>query len=90
MDVAEEWALLCLECRKLGHPEFAAEVESRLNERDQLAAPLRPFYLAKRALAKAKLCVWHLDDPAFAERRPWPDIAETYLELGLAALEAAR
>jgi len=87
MDIAEDWALLCLECLKLGYGRFSEELKTARFGADENAAAVWPFYLSKRALAKAKLCAWHLDDPAFADQRAWPDLAESYLELGLAALE---
>ena len=87
MDIVEEWALLCVECIRLGHADFAHALEGAALGNDVQAEEIWPFYLSKRALAKAKLCIWHLDDPDYAESRPWPELAESCLELGLAALE---
>jgi aminoglycoside phosphotransferase family enzyme len=87
MDVIEEWALLCFECIRLGHTEFADTLAGAALGGGEPGAEVWPFYLSKRALAKAKLCIWHLDDPDYAKRYPWPELAERCLELGLSALE---
>ncbi len=89
MDVLEEWALLCMECIRLGHVQFASALASAALGEDAVSNEVWAFYLSKRALAKAKLFIWHLDDPDYADSRRWPELAESCLELGLAALEKA-
>jgi aminoglycoside phosphotransferase family enzyme len=92
LDTAEEIAFLALECTLLGRPELAREIVSIYCElcHDALPQPLFDFYYRRRALVRALLCAWHLDEPlSEALRAHWRDRANRYLETALAALDGS-
>ncbi len=92
LDTAEEIAFLALECTELGEPRLAARIVGLYRElcRDAIPEPLFDFYYSHRALARARSCAWHLDEPLTEERNAhWSARAERYLEAARLAIERA-
>jgi aminoglycoside phosphotransferase family enzyme len=82
LDTADEVGYLALECDCADAPHVARSVLSayRANARDDVTDALIAFYQSQRAMTRAKLAAWHLDDrlPASARTR-WLDRAARYL-----------
>ena len=92
LDTAEEIAFLALECTDLGQSDLAARIVRLYRElcRDPIPEPLFDFYYSQRALARARSCAWHLDEPLTEERRAhWSARTERYLEAARLAVERA-
>lgn len=83
LDPADELAYLDLECEFLGAPAAGARVleHYRALSGDRPPEPLLHFYRSVRATLRAKLAVWHLDDPAQPDPGAWRDRARRYLAL---------
>lgn len=81
VDAVDELAFLALECERLG-----AELDDTLfapyrrETGDDPPAGLIGFYKVHRAMLRAKLAVWHLDDEP-GRRDKWIGKAEAYLAL---------
>jgi aminoglycoside phosphotransferase family enzyme len=89
LDSAEEIAFLALECTVLGRSDLAREIVALYREigRDDVPQPLFDFYYSRRALVRALLSLWHLDELlADPLRAHWLGRARWYLEAGRAAL----
>jgi aminoglycoside phosphotransferase family enzyme len=92
VDPVGELAFLALECERLGAPEAGApalEVYT-LRTGDRPPAPLVAFYRSRSACVRAKLAIWHLDDPKATADSPWLDRAAHYLELAARDLGITR
>jgi aminoglycoside phosphotransferase family enzyme len=87
LDSAAELAFLALECERLGHAALGAhliELYQRICH-DDVSPPLLRFYTASRALVRAWLAAWHLqDDIAPAAATHWRDRARWYLDVATA------
>ncbi|MGE0707517.1 MAG: hypothetical protein AB7N76_10770 [Planctomycetota bacterium] len=83
LDTLDELAFLALECERLGAPEVGAwALEAYAQElRDDYPPELLAFYRRLRALRRAKVSMWHLDDPGVREPERWVEQARRYLEL---------
>jgi aminoglycoside phosphotransferase family enzyme len=83
LDSAEEIGFLALECRRLGQTGLAEELAALYQEHadDAVPAAVWAFYMSQRALVRALLCAWHLQDehpePAWAH---WMERANWYLD----------
>jgi aminoglycoside phosphotransferase family enzyme len=83
LDPVDELAYLGLECERMG----AASVGTTLLARyaaltgDQAPQALVHFYKSVRAVLRAKLAAWHLDDRRVPDRSQWLKRARMYLEL---------
>jgi aminoglycoside phosphotransferase family enzyme len=83
LDTADELAFLAMECERLGSPwvgpvlfdTYGRETGDRPPER------LLRFYRSYRASLRAKLAIWHLQDPSVQDPRPWSRLAHDYLRL---------
>jgi aminoglycoside phosphotransferase family enzyme len=91
VDPYDELAFLDLECRRLGAdwvgPLLVETVAARIGHRPSPA--LAAFYLAFRALVRARLTLVHLLEPAPREPQKWQPLARQYLELAERALADA-
>ncbi|GGY76813.1 phosphotransferase [Marinobacter zhanjiangensis] len=82
-DPADELSFLAMECERLGEESVGKilfEVYERVT-RDEPGASLVAFYKAYRALERAKLAIWHLDDDYQEKRGPWRQKALDYLAI---------
>jgi uncharacterized protein len=82
LDAADEVAYLALECEHTGGPEVGAAVLAayRRHARDDIPDDMVACYQSTRALLRAKISAWHLQDgltPPGRER--WLDRAGRYL-----------
>jgi aminoglycoside phosphotransferase family enzyme len=87
LDPADELAFLGLECERLGNPavgRWFLDTYSELSGDVPPAALLR-FYRIYRALRRAVLAAWHLQDPSVREPLEWRARARRYLELAAGA-----
>jgi uncharacterized protein len=96
LDPIDELAFLAMECERLGSPGIGARLLDDYQRRlgDYVDPALIEFHMARRALLRAKLAIWHLrdgdGDAAGVER--WTQQARQYLALAArhASVEAAR
>ena len=92
VDPVGELAFLALECERLGDRAagaMALEVY-RCRTGDRPPAPLVAFYRSRAACVRARLAIWHLDEPEAPVGSPWLDRAARYLELAERDLGIAR
>ena len=85
VDPADELAFLALECERLGSAVVGRWFFATYTEitRDDPPEALIRFYRNYRILRRAKLAVWHLEDPEVADHGKWSRRARRYLELAL-------
>ena len=80
-DPVEELAFLAMECDRGDCRQFDgwlfAEYQARSH--DQPPRALVDFYKALSAFARARIAIWHLDDPDTGPRQCWIDCANDYL-----------
>jgi uncharacterized protein len=82
VDPVEELAFLAMECTLLGEPSvgvMAFDAYTRLTG-DRPLGSIVAFYRSRRACVRARLAIWHLDDPAAPVASRWLDLAVGYLE----------
>lgn len=83
LDAADELAYLAMECERLGAPSVGATLVAHYHvlADDHPPEPLIRFYGSVRAMLRAKLAAWHLDDPAVRYPSQWYNRARAYLGL---------
>jgi aminoglycoside phosphotransferase family enzyme len=83
LDQADELAYLAMECERLGDPKVGAALLAhfRTASGDDPPDVLIHFYKSFRALLRAKLAAWHLDDHTVARPSVWANRAQAYLAL---------
>ena len=83
LDPADELAYLAVECRRLGAPHLGDVAFDAYREVTGDAPPseLIGFYASFRAMLRAKLAVWHLEDAERADFGRWRTRAMRYLEI---------
>ncbi len=83
LDPADELAFLMLECERLGQPRVGEWFRDLYEEHtgDVLPEPLLDFYRQYRALRRAKIAAWHLQEPMAREQERFLAKAQRYLEL---------
>lgn len=87
VDPADELAFLSLECERLGNPavgRWFLDAYSELSG-DVPPPPLLRFHRIYRALRRAVLAAWHLQDPSVRDAARWHARARRYLELAAGA-----
>lgn len=85
LDPAEDVAMLAIDVERLDGQWVRAGLCAAYAAlaRDDVPAPLWGFYLALRAATRAKVALWHLDDPDDAQDPAhWQARALAYLALG--------
>jgi aminoglycoside phosphotransferase family enzyme len=84
LDPVDELAFLGLECERLGAPWIEAVLLATYSDitQDQPPPQLIRFYKAYRACLRAKLAVWHIEEPGQNGHNHWRQLARTYLLLG--------
>jgi aminoglycoside phosphotransferase family enzyme len=83
LDPADELAFLALECDRLGNPavgRWFLETYSEVTH-DEPPEALQGFHRTYRALRRAKIAIWHLQDPAVPDPNRWRRRARRYLDL---------
>ncbi|MBU6248279.1 MAG: hypothetical protein KGN77_11015 [Xanthomonadaceae bacterium] len=82
-DPVDELAFLAMECERLGHPEIDAWLFGAYRSRTGDRAPreLIEFHQALNAFARARIALWHLDDPDTGPRRRWLARGKEYLRI---------
>lgn len=80
-DPVEELAFLAMECDRGGCPQFDGWLfaEYRKPAGDEPPRALIEFYKAHSAFARARIAIWHLDDPETGPRQCWIDRGNDYL-----------
>jgi aminoglycoside phosphotransferase family enzyme len=83
LDAADELAYFALECERLGAPEIGtlAIRHYSLRSGDRPEAQLLAFYTSFRALLRAKIAVWHLEDDHIRDTARWVRRAIEYIVL---------
>ena len=83
LDPADELGFLALECERLGAPELKRTIFATYTEvtRDTPPATLVHFYQSYRACVRAKIAMWHLNDPVVRDPQKWPAHALDCLRL---------
>lgn len=86
LDPADDLALLALECERLGFTRARAFLFAtyRAVSGDDPPEALLHFYQSYRAAVRAKLAVWHLDEPRYRDGGRWRDRAMHYVALAQA------
>lgn len=82
-DPADELAYLVMECDRLGAPFVNDWLFGTYSDRtrDHPPQPLIDFYKAYRAYLRAKIAIWHLDEPEVRDTPKWRRRADEYLHL---------
>lgn len=83
LDPVDELAYLGMECERLGAETLGAKLLARYGmlTGDQPSAAVVDFYKSFRALLRAKLAAWHLDDRTVPYPSQWFNRARAYLAL---------
>lgn len=91
LDPADELAYLALECERLGDPGFGRELLHNYRESKNQVLPeaLVAFYGVFRAWLRAKITIWHLDDPSIQDRTKWRLRSQEYLRIAERRIPAA-
>ena len=90
LDPVDELAYLSVECDRLQAPEIGARLlhEYMTGTNDLSAAASIAFYKVYRACLRAKIAIWHLDDPGIDDHQQWKQRASAYLSLAAKYLPA--
>ena len=90
-DPVEELAFLAMECDRGGCRQFDGWLFAAYGEfaGDDPSRALIEFYKAYSAFARARIAIWHLDDPDTGPRQHWIDRANDYLAHAARYLERA-
>lgn len=89
MDPVDELSYLSLECELLGRADIGTSFFDAYQEetKDNPPARLLSFYKSYRACLRAKISIWHLDDPRVKNSDWWHKRANSYLDLSTAILD---
>jgi uncharacterized protein len=83
LDVADELSYLAMECELLGAPFVTPVLFDTYHavSGDRVPEAVRHFYASLRAVLRAKLAAWHLDDAPRETHAKWLARARSYLDL---------
>jgi aminoglycoside phosphotransferase family enzyme len=83
LDPIDELAYLAMECEREGAPQVGAWLLKGYSEASGDMAPtdLVAFYEGYRAFLRAKIAIWHLDEPVPRDGAKWRSRALAYLRL---------
>ncbi len=89
VDPADELAFLALECERLGAPELTDIIFTTYARcsGDEPPAALIHFHQSLRACTRAKIALWHLEEPEWRGSLRWAAQANDYLHLAQAHIE---
>lgn len=92
LDLADELAYLALECERLGSSRTGETIVTAClrSLNDSPPPELIHFYGAYRALVRATIAAWHIDDAPAAEVNHWIGRARDYLRLAESHTAACR
>ncbi len=81
-DPVEELAFLAMECDRGGRPELDAWLFSAYRDLagDDPPRALVEYYKAHNAFVRARIAIWHIDDPDTGPPQHWVDCANDYLD----------
>lgn len=90
LDPIDELAFFTIECEREGAGELGEQLLTFYQETtgDRVDLSLIRFYKAYRALLRAKLSIWHLNDPDEKRREHW--LNRTHQYLAMASFHAHR
>jgi aminoglycoside phosphotransferase family enzyme len=91
-DPVDELSFLAMECERCGHAQaqqWLFEAYRELSD-DRPPAALVDYYKAHNAFRRARIAIWHLEDPDTGPREQWIRRAEQYLAGARRHLEQAR
>jgi aminoglycoside phosphotransferase family enzyme len=92
LDAAEELSFLALECERLGRADIGERLLELYAETcaDDAPAALLDYYRSRRALLRAFLSAWHVEeDLDEASARRWLDQARWYIAVAESSIERA-
>lgn len=83
IDPADELAYLAMECDRFGATAIDGWLFAAYRDESGDVPPrsLIEFYKCARAFLRAKLAIWHLDEPAVSDRSKWFRQSLQYLDL---------
>jgi aminoglycoside phosphotransferase family enzyme len=83
LDAADELAYLAMECDRLGAPFVDGWIFETYGDRtsDKPPRALLEFYKCARAYLRAKIAIWHLDEPDVRDTSKWTRRADEYFRL---------
>lgn len=83
LDPLDELAFLAMECERLGAPAVGTALVAayRTANGDRFDSALVHFYACCAAFLRAKLAVWHLDEPGTSDPEKWRQRTDRYLEI---------
>jgi aminoglycoside phosphotransferase family enzyme len=83
LDPADELAFLALECARLGAANLRSVILTTYAGATGDSPPDRlvHFYQSYRASVRAKIAVWHFNDPVVRDPHKWSEHARDYLRL---------
>lgn len=92
LDPVDDLGFLCVECERLGARWVGDTLLQVYQETtgDQSGMVLVDFYMSHRAFLRAKIAVWHLNDPDVQDPPHWVGKAQTYLRLARDHLRLGR
>lgn len=81
VDPADELSYLAMECERLGAPFIEAWIFTTYRDRtgDDPPRALIDFYKCCRAYLRAKIAIWHLNEPDVREPSKWAERTNQYL-----------
>jgi aminoglycoside phosphotransferase family enzyme len=89
LDTAEEICGLAIECERYGRPEIGDLIIDlyKTESDDACSDALLGFYRSYRALSRAVLCAWHLEEPLYAASSAmWIERTKWYIRTGMSHL----
>lgn len=92
LDAAEEQSFLALECERLGRADIGSRLLELYSETcaDDVPARLFDYYRSRRALLRAFLSAWHVEeDLDEASARRWLEQARWYIAVAESSIEHA-
>ncbi len=91
LDPFDELSFLALECARLGAPRAGNALLRmyRILSKDDASPRLIAFYQSHRAMVRAVLAIWHVDDPSVRDRERWCQRARAYIDIAGRALDKA-
>jgi aminoglycoside phosphotransferase family enzyme len=89
LDPLHELAFLAMECARLGAPQCGKKLIGwyQAAAGEKAPAALIRFYQSHAVFSRAKIAIWHLDDPTVRNHALWRARARAYLDIAERALD---